>query len=89
MQRTSKHRVSGANILFKAEKKRASTDEKTRNSGVKLTCASISKGYRVALHAHSEEYKKRHPAPFLVLSGKADFILPALVADHDGCITGL
>lgn len=31
--------------------------------GVKLTCAGIGKGHRIAKHTKSAEYKKRHPTP--------------------------
>ena len=31
--------------------------------GVKLTCAGIGKGHRIARHTKSAEYKKRHPTP--------------------------
>ncbi|KAJ8133243.1 hypothetical protein O1611_g381 [Lasiodiplodia mahajangana] len=57
-------------------------------SGVKLTCGSISKGYRVALHVNSPEYKARHPLPFLVMPGSSDYLLPALIGRQHGCIAG-
>ncbi|KIW12259.1 hypothetical protein PV08_09535 [Exophiala spinifera] len=56
--------------------------------GVKLTCFNISKGHRVALHIDSLEYRERHRLPFLVLAGSTDYLLPAIVARHHGCIGG-
>lgn len=32
--------------------------------GVKLTCGSISKGYRLSVSTQKPEYQKRHPLPF-------------------------
>ncbi|KAF2104990.1 aldolase [Rhizodiscina lignyota] len=49
---------------------------------------AISKGHRVALHVKSPEYRARHPLPFLVLPGGSDYMLPALVARQDGCVSG-
>ncbi|KAL1851646.1 hypothetical protein VTK73DRAFT_9392 [Phialemonium thermophilum] len=57
-------------------------------AGVKLTCYNIAKGYRVALHVDSPEYKARHPLPFLVLPGSTDYLLPALIGRQHGCIGG-
>ncbi|OQU94101.1 Fungal Zn2-Cys6 binuclear cluster domain-containing protein [Cladophialophora immunda] len=57
-------------------------------SGVKLTCFNVSKGHRVALHIGSPEYRERHKLPFLVLAGSTDYLLPAIVARHHGCIGG-
>ncbi|KAJ7824670.1 dihydrodipicolinate synthase [Mycena olivaceomarginata] len=56
--------------------------------GAKLTCASVGKGQRLALHTQSEAYKARHPRPFFVLPGFSDILLPALVSHASGCITG-
>ncbi|CDZ98673.1 DapA-like [Phaffia rhodozyma] len=56
--------------------------------GVKLTCAGIGKGARISKYVQTEEYKKRHPTPFLVMPGFTDYLLPSLVARGDGCITG-
>jgi hypothetical protein len=42
----------------------------------------------VALHVGTEEYRKRHPLPFLVLPGATDYMLPALIARQHGCIGG-
>lgn len=55
--------------------------------GAKLTCAGIGKGHRLAAHTQSEAYLARH-APFQVLPGFSDYLLPALVSRHTGSITG-
>jgi len=55
--------------------------------GTKLTCAGIGKGTRIAAHVQSKEYLARH-GPFQVLPGFTDYLLPALVSGHTGCITG-
>lgn len=55
--------------------------------GTKLTCAGIGKGTRIAAHVQSKEYLARH-GPFQVLPGFTDYLLPALVTGHTGCITG-
>ena len=55
--------------------------------GVKLTCANIGKGTRIAAHTQSKEYLSRH-GPFQVLPGFSDYLLPALVSKQTGCITG-
>ncbi|CAH0000537.1 unnamed protein product [Clonostachys byssicola] len=57
-------------------------------AGVKLTCFNIAKGYRVALHVNSAEYRARHPLPFLVLPGCTDYLLPAILGRQHGCIGG-
>lgn len=64
--------------------------------GVKLTCAMIGKGHRLAAHVQSKEYLRAHgsrlqaisEAGFQVLSGFAESLLPALISRHTGCITG-
>ncbi|KAK7000702.1 putative dihydrodipicolinate synthase [Favolaschia claudopus] len=56
--------------------------------GVKLTCASIGKGQRIAIHTQSAAYKERHPRPFFIMPGYSDILLPALIARASGCITG-
>ncbi|KAJ7217707.1 putative dihydrodipicolinate synthase [Mycena pura] len=56
--------------------------------GAKLTCASIGKGHRLAVHTQSPAYKQRHPRPYFVLPGYSDILLPALVSRASGCITG-
>lgn len=55
--------------------------------GAKLTCAGIGKGHRLAKHTQSASYLARH-APFQVLPGFSDYLLPALVTKQTGCITG-
>ncbi|KAK9234099.1 hypothetical protein V1525DRAFT_383976 [Lipomyces kononenkoae] len=58
--------------------------------GVKLTCAGIGKGHRVAIHTSSSAYKARHPSKqqFLVLPGFSDYLFSAVLARQHGCITG-
>lgn len=64
--------------------------------GVKLTCAMIGKGHRLAVHVQSEQYLKTHgsrlqavsEAGFAILPGFSESLLPALVSRHTGCITG-
>lgn len=56
--------------------------------GTKLTCAGIGKGTRIAAHTQSKEYTSRHGGPFYVLPGFTDYLLPAIVSGHNGCITG-
>jgi hypothetical protein len=58
------------------------------NHHIQLTCASVGKGQRLALHTQSEAYKARHPRPFFVMPGFSDILLPALVSHASGCITG-
>ncbi|KAI5475036.1 hypothetical protein MNV49_002094 [Pseudohyphozyma bogoriensis] len=55
--------------------------------GAKLTCAGIGKGSRLAQYTQSPEYLARH-GPFQVLPGFSDYLLPAMVSRHTGCITG-
>ncbi|KAG8938137.1 hypothetical protein FRC03_007624 [Tulasnella sp. 419] len=56
--------------------------------GTKLTCAGVGKGYRVSAHTQTEAYKSRHPTPFHVLPGYADYLFQALLGRSTGCITG-
>ncbi|WWC91804.1 uncharacterized protein L201_006751 [Kwoniella dendrophila CBS 6074] len=65
--------------------------------GVKLTCAMIGKGHRIAQYTQSEEFvAKRSQAlkaqtvtgQFQVLPGFSESTLPALLSRHTGCITG-
>lgn len=58
--------------------------------GVKLTCAGIGKGMRIANHVRSRSYRAKHgeQRPFIVLQGFVESLLPAMVARQDGCITG-
>jgi len=55
--------------------------------GAKLTCANIGKGTRLALYTQSEDYLSRH-VPYQIFLGFSDYLLPALVSGHTGCITG-
>lgn len=52
-----------------------------------LTCAGIGKGIRIVRHTTSKAYLASH-GPFQVLPGFSDYLLPALVSGHTGCITG-
>ncbi|KGB76856.1 dihydrodipicolinate synthase [Cryptococcus deuterogattii 99/473] len=65
--------------------------------GVKLTCAMIGKGHRIAAYTQSPEYLAKHGSflksctatgQFQVLPGFSESTLPALVSRHTGCITG-
>lgn len=65
--------------------------------GVKLTCAMIGKGQRIATYTQSAEFvaKRRSQlqsitgsGQFLVLPGFSESLLPALIARQHGCITG-
>jgi len=56
--------------------------------GAKLTCAGIGKGHRLAAHTQSKAYKSRHPAAYHTVPGFSDYLLPALISRHSGCITG-
>ncbi|TYJ57923.1 hypothetical protein B9479_001278 [Cryptococcus floricola] len=65
--------------------------------GVKLTCAMIGKGHRIAAYTQSEAYLTKQSASlkastvtgqFQVLPGFSESTLPALVSRHTGCITG-
>jgi len=62
--------------------------------GVKLTCGNVGKLTRiadaVAAPTFTALYPRRIPsAPFLVLGGFADFIVPSAYANGHGAITGL
>ncbi|ODN94765.1 dihydrodipicolinate synthase [Cryptococcus wingfieldii CBS 7118] len=65
--------------------------------GVKLTCAMIGKGHRIAAYTQSEAYLAKQSASlkastvtgqFQVLPGFSESTLPALISRHTGCITG-
>ncbi|KAK9459239.1 uncharacterized protein V1516DRAFT_708390 [Lipomyces oligophaga] len=64
--------------------------EHPNNFGVKLTCAGIGKGHRVAQYTASESYIARHPfkQQYLVLPGFSDYLFSAMAAKQNGCITG-
>ncbi|KAF8636682.1 hypothetical protein AX17_003488 [Amanita inopinata Kibby_2008] len=62
--------------------------------GVKLTCGNVGKLTRIAQAVSDSEFASLHPrknplAPFLVLGGYADFIVPSAFANAHGAITGL
>jgi len=62
--------------------------------GVKLTCGNVGKLVRIAATTALPSFDKQHPrknkdAPFLVLGGYADFILPSAFARAHGAISGL
>ncbi|KAG8855918.1 hypothetical protein FRB91_001539 [Serendipita sp. 411] len=62
--------------------------------GVKLTCGNVGKLTRIAatvsVPSFAQEYpRKNKDAPFLVLGGFIDFLLPSLYANAHGAITGL
>ncbi|WVW86274.1 hypothetical protein I302_108316 [Kwoniella bestiolae CBS 10118] len=65
--------------------------------GVKLTCAMIGKGHRIAAYTQSEEFVAKRASQlksqtatgqFQVLPGFSESTLPALLSRHTGCITG-
>ncbi|KAF8910996.1 hypothetical protein CPB84DRAFT_1743134 [Gymnopilus junonius] len=62
--------------------------------GVKLTCGNVGKLTRIADVIASPTFASQHPrkslyAPFLVLGGYADFLVPSAYASGHGAITGL
>ncbi|KAB5596489.1 Dihydrodipicolinate synthetase family protein [Ceratobasidium theobromae] len=62
--------------------------------GVKLTCGNVGKLTRIAATTSVPSFDKAHPrknkdAPYLVLGGFADFILPSAFARAHGAISGL
>ncbi|GBE81622.1 L-threo-3-deoxy-hexylosonate aldolase [Sparassis crispa] len=63
-------------------------------AGIKLTCGSVGKLTRicgtVSDSSFSSLYPRKNPdAPFLVLGGFADFLVPSTYANAHGAITGL
>ncbi|KIJ16954.1 hypothetical protein PAXINDRAFT_168392 [Paxillus involutus ATCC 200175] len=63
-------------------------------AGVKLTCGDVGKLTRIAATVSEPSFASVHPrknkdAPFLVLGGFTDFILPGAYANGHGAITGL
>ncbi|KZT04654.1 dihydrodipicolinate synthetase [Laetiporus sulphureus 93-53] len=63
-------------------------------AGVKLTCGSVGKLTRICAAVSDPSFSSLYPrknldAPFLVLGGYADFILPSSYANGHGAITGL
>jgi len=62
--------------------------------GVKLTCGNVGKLTRIADAVAAPAFTALHPrknpsAPFLVLGGFTDFIVPSTYANGHGAITGL
>ncbi|OJA12993.1 hypothetical protein AZE42_07440 [Rhizopogon vesiculosus] len=62
--------------------------------GVKLTCGDVGKLTRIAATVSDATFSSLHPrtninAPFLVLGGFTDFILPSAYSNGHGAITGL
>jgi len=62
--------------------------------GVKLTCGNVGKLTRIADAVADPVFTSRYPrknpqAPFVVLGGYADFIVPSTFANAHGAITGL
>ncbi|KAG8936556.1 hypothetical protein FRC02_001051 [Tulasnella sp. 418] len=62
--------------------------------GVKLTCGNVGKLVRIAATTAVESFNQAYPrknkdAPFLVLGGFADFILPSAFSRAHGAIVGL
>ncbi|KAF4615027.1 hypothetical protein D9613_003119 [Agrocybe pediades] len=62
--------------------------------GVKLTCGNVGKLTRIADAIASPSFTTLHPrknlhAPFLVLGGFVDFVVPSAFANAHGAITGL
>ncbi|PCH38167.1 dihydrodipicolinate synthetase [Wolfiporia cocos MD-104 SS10] len=63
-------------------------------AGVKLTCGNVGKLTRICATVSDASfpslYPRRNPnAPFLVLGGYADFLVPSAFANGHGAITGL
>ncbi|KAG8977760.1 hypothetical protein FRB90_008712 [Tulasnella sp. 427] len=68
--------------------------ESSNICGVKLTCGNVGKLVRIAAATAVPSFDKLYPrknkdAPFLVLGGFADFILPSAFARAHGAIAGL
>ncbi|KAI0719706.1 dihydrodipicolinate synthetase [Fomitopsis betulina] len=62
--------------------------------GVKLTCGNVGKLTRIAATVSEESFVEQYPrknasAPFLILGGFADFILPSSYSNAHGAISGL
>ncbi|KIK57734.1 hypothetical protein GYMLUDRAFT_172229 [Collybiopsis luxurians FD-317 M1] len=62
--------------------------------GVKLTCGNVGKLTRVADIVSGSDFASKFPrknknAPFLVLGGYVDFVVPSTYANGHGAITGL
>ncbi|PPR03624.1 hypothetical protein CVT24_007740 [Panaeolus cyanescens] len=62
--------------------------------GVKLTCGNVGKLTRIANAVSAPDFNKLYPrksvdAPFLVLGGFIDFLIPSAYVNGHGAITGL
>ncbi|KAI0699533.1 dihydrodipicolinate synthetase [Cytidiella melzeri] len=69
-------------------------EECPNTCGVKLTCGNVGKLTRICAtvseQSFADSYPRKNPnAPFLVLGGFADFILPSTYANAHGAIIGL
>lgn len=58
------------------------------------SCANVGKLTRITAVVESDEFKAKYPrklstAPFLVIDGFIDFLLPSMAANASGAITGL
>ncbi|KAH6666710.1 putative dihydrodipicolinate synthase [Halenospora varia] len=62
--------------------------------GVKLTCGAVGKLTRITAAVNDPEFQAKYPrkmehAPFLVIDGFIDFLLPSMASGSSGAITGL
>ncbi|KAF8848018.1 putative dihydrodipicolinate synthase [Acephala macrosclerotiorum] len=62
--------------------------------GVKLTCAAVGKLTRITAVVNDPTFELKYPrktatAPFLVIDGFIDFLLPSMASGASGAITGL
>jgi len=62
--------------------------------GVKLTCGAVGKLTRITASVNEPSFQKQYPrkvetAPFLVIDGFIDFLLPSMASGSSGAITGL
>lgn len=62
--------------------------------GVKLTCAAVGKLTRITAVVNDPQFAVQYPrkvltAPFLVIDGFIDFLLPSMASGSSGAITGL
>lgn len=62
--------------------------------GVKLTCVAVGKLTRITAVVNDPTFELKYPrktstAPFLVIDGFIDFLLPSMASGASGAITGL
>ncbi|KAK4686975.1 hypothetical protein P7C73_g3147, partial [Tremellales sp. Uapishka_1] len=62
--------------------------------GIKLTCGAVGKLTRIAALVNEPSFAKDFPrkdpsAPFLIIDGFIDFLLPSMAAGASGAITGV